>query len=925
MLSSVRRPVPQVTGISPKEGPPGTRVTIRGENLGISAQDLLALRICGVDCLLTAEWKSPNKIIARTGQAKGKGDIIVVTKSGGVGTCTVNYRGYNVQIGPLQESAIWIDETQTYNVMYRHSHASSPIASDGPDDPLGISDEANEKRFTEEQLMELFPEASGNTSLENFSPAWYLLENHHASSFEDLKAGLGYLKRKSSQQNEGPMAFVKGNLTTFLDCLDTLKAMNKKLMEDRQATTDGMITRALEDNLLKANTAADVLFHDVLGRKDRADATRNALGVLLRFKFLFNLPCSMERNIKTGNYDLVITDYTRAKSLFGDTDVPVFKKVYQEVENRIEGLREMLSKKLKIMPSSVEEQKRLIRYLVHLETSGEPAWDCLNNTQNWLLRSLHHCKEDYIQKDLEEERHDKEKLNPLSPMTTAQVMRQTGFKASNKAPQKVLFIDHLTRTLCEYLPDLWRLGQSYFSGKLLKEVLILEVVNLYSNLVRAAFLPATLKKVSVPERAMFGTWPDKRHETPIAWLPLCVRHVRACLASLSSFDLPTESIDVLQKLTFDVRWNCLETLLKQATKDIRSLEQSECWSVDTDDERGGTTKLPTMFENLVNETIQHLQEVVQTRTDETELFTETEDQKHCAELWIEVLQVFATTLDQLAITGNGHDSKQTGKVILPQDHNKHWDATPSLDRRLVIMMGNCSQTVDNILPRLIETLSKHGYPETGKIRQATLWCFKNLDIRLFDKYIEEKAGPVIGVLEQNMYQGKFDWASCPQPTGVRNYLKEAIMGMIEIQAEVYSVSPNFVERVMFRVIESVTDEISRLFQCVTNFDHQGALQAHVDLRALEVTIGGYKTQETRNAIKEALSCVPEIKTGEDKNLLYGHFVRFLRPVDDVLRHEGIHAVLYHGMARVDVVWICSQQAGDEQLAFRDSFFVDVGV
>ena len=41
----------------------------------------------------------------------------------------------------------------------------------------------------------------------------------------------------------------------------------------------------------------------------------------------------MERNIKKGDYDLVITDYTRAKSLFGDTDVQVFKKVYQEVSN----------------------------------------------------------------------------------------------------------------------------------------------------------------------------------------------------------------------------------------------------------------------------------------------------------------------------------------------------------------------------------------------------------------------------------------------------------------------------------------------------------------------------------------------------------------------------------------------------------------
>ena len=42
--------------------------------------------------------------------------------------------------------------------------------------------------------------------------------------------------------------------------------------------------------------------------------------------------------------------------------------------------------------------------------------------------------------------------------------------AGSKPPQKVLFIDHLTRLLLDTLPDLWRLGQAYFSGKLLKEV-----------------------------------------------------------------------------------------------------------------------------------------------------------------------------------------------------------------------------------------------------------------------------------------------------------------------------------------------------------------------------------------------------------------------------------------------------------------------
>ena len=59
----------------------------------------LGLRICGVDCLMTAEWKSANKIQARTGPCKGKGDIIVVTRSGGVGSCTVQFRSYIIVIG----------------------------------------------------------------------------------------------------------------------------------------------------------------------------------------------------------------------------------------------------------------------------------------------------------------------------------------------------------------------------------------------------------------------------------------------------------------------------------------------------------------------------------------------------------------------------------------------------------------------------------------------------------------------------------------------------------------------------------------------------------------------------------------------------------------------------------------------------------
>jgi len=58
-----------------------------------------------------------------------------------------------------------------------------------------------------------------------------------------------------------------------------------------------------------ASKNAEGLFQDVLGRKDDADRTRNALNVLQRFRFLFSLPQCIERNIQLVN----ITNYYYTK------------------------------------------------------------------------------------------------------------------------------------------------------------------------------------------------------------------------------------------------------------------------------------------------------------------------------------------------------------------------------------------------------------------------------------------------------------------------------------------------------------------------------------------------------------------------------------------------------------------------------------
>lgn len=136
-------------------------------------------------------------------------------------------------------------------------------------------------------------------------------------------------------------------------------------------------TEKLENAIKQSMEEANKLFDDVLLRRDRADATRNALSLMQRYRFLFCMPITIEKNIKRGNYDLVINDYARVKNLFGNSDVEVFKKVFEEIEKRINLLKGILRKKLDEMPIGLEDQKKIIRNLVNLEADGDPAWDAI--------------------------------------------------------------------------------------------------------------------------------------------------------------------------------------------------------------------------------------------------------------------------------------------------------------------------------------------------------------------------------------------------------------------------------------------------------------------------------------------------------------------------------------------------------------------
>uniref|UniRef100_A0A1B6LCB4 Exocyst complex component 2 n=2 Tax=Cicadellinae TaxID=33370 RepID=A0A1B6LCB4_9HEMI len=860
---------PVVTGISPKEGPPGTRVTIRGENLGKKPQDLISLTICGCDCLLSAEWKSPNKIIARSGPGKGRGDIIVVTVSGGKGTSTVQFRGYHETIGPLKESAVWVEEAPLQTLAW--GRRSMSPTSYQMEDPLGLSVEGNDKKFPEDDLHELFPEGSGDLASDQFEPGWFLLEHHHGTSFDDLRVGLGYLRRKVEGQKEGQLSFLKANVGSVMEQLDTLFILKDKFETDvmeRGLDPTIKMEKAIRDSMLEANK----LFEGVLKRRERADATRNALGVLQRFRFLFTLPVTIERNIQRGEYDAVINDYSRAQNLFGKTEVVVFKKVLSEVEQKINDLRELLKAKLQDMPTPLHVQKKIIRNLVHVDCEGDPVWDAINVHYNYITQQLTLCKEKHLAAETTAEESGK---TPKSSRHSKTPSGSHIYDTQDSVPHRIHCVEQLTEIMHVYLSDLWKLGQAYFCGELqvrpqpgrpqeFKKI-VMSVISMMCGYLRGAILPHTLDKQS-PDRAKF-VWPTLRGDVLSEWLPHCLRYVRSAYSLLIGLDLPGEALDSLSKLVFDLRLYCLTSALKHAADQVKSLQTKEMWNLGFDVKYGGTTELPGMFESVVCEAVTLVKEtVVQPGTREQPLLDSPVVQKELSSLMQTILFNYVQALEGLVSSmDDGEPSSAMSQLIgSPSQYRDHHHSGMVWEQRLLATLSNCRYSAIVVLPRLSELLGRHGYPPLEEPLSSARLQLEALERRIIDTYLEHKSDPLVGTIEPSMYLGRWDWDTKHTPTDLRPYVKEIIANLIGVHAEVNRMCPELVGRVLSQITETVAEELSRLMSCVTKFSAAGSQQARIDITVLQRCLKPFVQRRAQSYFDEALEALPALKSDEQK-------------------------------------------------------------
>lgn len=859
-------PQPVVTGLSPKEGPPGTRVIIRGEFLGTRATDLIGLKICGSDCLLSAEWKSTNKIIARTGPAKGKGDIIVTTISGGEGTSTVQFRAYHETIGPLKESAVWIEESPSQNFAWgRRTLAQSVLTQE---DPLGLSIEGNEQKIPED-LRDLFPEASGDLSQENFSPSWFLLENHLATSFEDLKAGLAYLKRKVESQKEGQLSFLKSNAGSVIDQLDTLMNIKDKLQEDTRIFGTEPLN-VLENSIESSISESKNIFTEVLLRKEKADSTRAVLFALSRHKFLFCLPNSVERRAEAGEYDIVVNDYARAKNLFGKTEIPMFRRVLEEVEQRILQIRKQLHEKVVKMPQSVEQQKKLIKALTSLEAqqSGtsigdrmrnvDPAWDAIEARAKYLEYTFKQTFDQYASKDTGG--HEKSKNRD----------------SCNQPHSRVLFCEEICDIAASHLPDLWRLGQLYFTGELRGaqdpkpgdfKRMILNAIEKFCAYLRVAVLIASDLRALRQTTGL--AWPigssSATHQF-LPWISQCLRYTRITYATLIRLDLPSEALDIIQKLIDEIRIFCFSITFKRATDRCKKLGEEETWEMDVED-FPGATMLPNCLKKLLLETLDEAQNACMNPEirEGNLLEPQSDGQREVSQRLQEFLSTFCGVIEELAYQSHDEEtpthnvSQLIGYPNVQQSalmSGRFWNSSViTWEQRMLCCLANCAYCNKSFFPYVGDIFVKCGYPLPTLAIETSRYSVNQLFTNLLDAYVEHKVDPLVGTIEPSMYLGRFQWDIEMEIGKLRPYAHECCDNLVGVYSEIYTISPALLRPILEPIVLTVSEELARLMSCVQQFSYTGAIQANVDIRLIRDALKFYTNETAKNYFLEALEAI----------------------------------------------------------------------
>lgn len=517
----------------------------------------------------------------------------------------------------------------TLNPQQWHVTGDAPHGGDGSGeewhDPLGLRTTLPVGRVEPAQR----PQVSIGSKA--FDAKAFLNTVHPNASFADLSRGAEQLKASISQRSEALKVLVDENFDRFVSVKATTDGVFREMALAGGPLAPGadLGVASLREPLQQANARADHVFRPVLENYVKVMKLRNTLGVFQRSHFFFNLPGSLNENIRAGHYEAALRDYKKGKYLLesrpgqllpvqdtGASGAPteaqlvqqrrIFAKVWDAVEDAMYDMQKRLLAHLREPQHSVEEQEKCIEVLLELDPATDPVAVFLASQHEHIQSRLRAAFEreqgaidaarlttDHTGRSAAEQARD---LSQCLTLVRTAYGTKPSFARALHAPVWEA-IDHMVATLCstvvQSVPTFWRIARDYAEGRLAK---VAPHADTTVHAQAQQWAADSMAQFTTRLYAFFGLAPfAARAQEPLfatlpAWVPdpscsLSTTHyLSSILGSLTDTLGEFKSLAIpgvtqrLEALVLDVRFQFTEVLCCLWLRDARLCHHLENWA-----------------------------------------------------------------------------------------------------------------------------------------------------------------------------------------------------------------------------------------------------------------------------------------------------------------------------------------------------------